>query len=115
MRRLAYHHRREASRLEESARELRSVAAAIRGALAPIPGISRMVWQGPAATRFEEEAAIQSAHLDVQADEITAEAVRFDREADDLRVEAARLFRQADRHEANQAAASTGSTIPAGS
>ena len=105
LRQKAHRNRTHANVLEESARSLRSVASSIRGLLSGVVGISRMVWQGPAATRFEEEAAVQSRNLDQQADEIWAEASGFDRKAAALRSEANWLVAEAARLEARQAAA----------
>lgn len=103
MRQQAYRYRREANVLEESAQVLRSVAASVRGLLSGIAGISRMVWQGPAATEFEQEAEVQSRKLDGQADEVSGEAGGFDSKAASLRSTATWLLHEAARIEAEQA------------
>ncbi len=105
MRQQAYRNRTEANVLEESAAILRSVASSLRGILSGIAGMSRMVWQGPAATRFEEEAEAQGRRLDQQADEIAGEAAGLDSKAASLRSDANWLLTEADRIEAQQAAA----------
>jgi len=105
MRQQAYRYRNEANVLEESAQILRSVAGSIRGLLSGIAGISRMVWQGPAASQFEEEAEVQSSNLDHQADEVAGEAAGFDSKAAGLRSSANWLLYEAARIEAEQAAA----------
>ncbi len=105
MRQKAHRNRTQANVLEESAQILRSVAISIRGLLSGIVGISRMVWQGPAATRFEDEAEAHNRSLDVQADEISGEAAGFDSRAAALRSEANWLIAEAARIEASQAAA----------
>ena len=106
MRQKAYRNRTEANVLEESAQILRTVAGSIRGLLSDLVGISRTVWQGPAATQFEEEAELQSRSLDGEADSIVAEATDFDQRAGQLRSEANRLIAEAARIEAQQAAES---------
>lgn len=105
MRQQAYRYRTEANVLEESAQVLRAVAASVRGLLSGIAGVSRMVWQGPAATEFEQEAEQQSRNLDGQADEINGEAAAFDSKASSLRSSANWLIHEASRIEAQQAAA----------
>lgn len=105
MRQKAARNRTEANVLEESARTLRSVASSIDGLLSGIAGMSRLAWQGPAASEFEEEAAAQSRKLDDQAAILDAEASGFDRKAADLRSQANWLIAEAARVEAAAAAA----------
>lgn len=105
MRHKAARNRTEARVLDESAQTLRSVAGSIRGLLSGIAGLSRTVWQGPAATDFEREAEVQSRDVDLQADLITAEAASFESKANRLRSEANWLLHEASRIEAQQAAA----------
>jgi len=105
MRQRAYRSRAQATALDESARVLHSVAAGIRGLLSGLVGMSRMVWQGPAATHFEEEAARQSSNLDEQAQVLSGEAGGFESKAIKLRREATWLLAEADRAEAQRAAA----------
>jgi uncharacterized protein YukE len=112
MRQQAYRYRTEANVLEESAQILRSVAGSVRGLLSGIAGISRMVWQGPAATQFEEEAVLQSRNLDQQADEISGEAAGFDSKSASLRSSASWLLHEAARIEAQQASAAAGAAPP---
>ena len=113
MRHKASRCRTEARVLDESAQTLRSVAGAIRGLLSGISGLSRTVWQGPAATEFERQADRQSRDVDQQADLISAEAAAFESKATGLRSEANRLFHEASRIEAQQAAAAAAvPTVP---
>ncbi len=93
----------EAKVLEESAQTLRSVARSIDGLLSGIAGLSRMVWQGPAATDFEQEAEMQSRSVDQQADELGAEAAGLESKASRLRAEANWLIHEASRIEVQQA------------
>jgi hypothetical protein len=102
MRHAASRKRSEARVLEESAQTLRVVAGSIRGLLSGIAGISRTVWQGPAATQFEREAEAQSRNVDQQADEIASEAGALETKADQLRTEANRFIHEASRIEALQ-------------
>ncbi len=104
MRQQASRRRTEARVLEESAQTLRSVAGSIDGLLSGIAGLSRMVWQGPAATDFEQEAEMQSRSVDQQAAELDAEAAAFASKANRLRTEANWLIHEASRIEAQQAA-----------
>jgi hypothetical protein len=110
MRRKANRNRTEANVLEESAHTLRAVAISVRGLLSGLVGISRMVWQGPAASRFEQEAEAHNRNLEAQADDIAGEAAGFDRRAAALRSEANRLVVEAARIEAAQAAAAPGAS-----
>ncbi len=114
MRQKASRYRTEARVLEESAHTLRSVATSIRGLLSDIAGISRTVWQGPAASQFEYEAEAQSRNVDQQADEIAGEASSFESRASQLRSEANRLLHDASRIEAQQAASDPTGTVPSG-
>lgn len=104
MRQQASRHRREAKVLDESAQTLRSVARSIDGLLSGIAGLSRMVWQGPAATDFEQEAEMQSRSVDQQADELDAEAAVLESQANRRRTEATWLIHEASRIEVQQAA-----------
>jgi hypothetical protein len=113
MRQKASRNRTEARVLEEAAQTLRSVAGSIRGLLSGIAGISRTVWQGPAATQFEREAEIQSRNVDQQADEIAGEAAAFESIAAQLRADSNWLIHEAVRIEAQMAA--TAMTAPTGS
>jgi len=113
MRHAASRKRTEVRVLEESAHSLRAVAGSIRGLLSGIAGISRTVWQGPAATQFEREAEAQSRNVDQQADEIASEAGALETRADQLRAEASRLIHEAVRIEALQTVADpTGAQSP---
>lgn len=114
MRHSASRNRTEARVLEESAQTLRAVAGSIRGLLSGIAGISRTVWQGPAATQFEHEAEIQSRNVDRQADEIASEANAFDRRAAQLRAEANRLIHEASRIEGLHALSDSTGGLPPG-
>lgn len=114
MRHTASRSRTEARVLEESAQTLRAVAASIRGLLSGIAGMSRTVWQGPAATQFEHEAEIQSRNVDQQADEIANEAGAFEKRAAHLRAEASRLAHEASRIEALQAVGDATGAPPPG-
>ena len=99
MRQKAARNRTEANVLEESAQILRSVAASIDGLLSGIAGMSRMVWQGPAATSFEEAAASHDSILNGEARVLRSEADGFDAKARTLRSEASWLDSEADRLE----------------
>lgn len=99
MRQQASRNRTEANVLEESAQILRSVAASIDGLLSGIAGMSRMVWQGPAATAFEADAVAHDSVLNGQADVLRGEASGFDSKARTLRSEANWLDAEADRIE----------------
>ncbi|NND02439.1 MAG: hypothetical protein HKN91_06595 [Acidimicrobiia bacterium] len=104
MRNQAARNRTEANVLDESARTLRSVAASIDGLLSGIAGMSRMVWQGPAATQFEEEAELHSRNVNEQADVLNGEAGGFESRARSLRSDANWLIAEAARIEAAEAA-----------
>ena len=105
MRSQAARNRTEANVLDESARTLRSVATSIDGLLSGIAGMSRMVWQGPAATQFEEEAEMHSRNLNDQAGILDGEAGGFESRARALRSDANWLIAEAARIEAAAAAA----------
>lgn len=105
MRNQAARNRTEANVLDESARTLRSVATSIDGLLSGISGMSRMVWQGPAATQFEEEAEMHSRNLNDQAGVLDGEASGFESRANTLRSNANWLVAEAARIEAAAAAA----------
>lgn len=100
MRQKAARNRTEANVLEESARTLRSVAQSIDGLLSGVAAMSRMAWQGPAATAFEVEAETQSRNLDEQARVLRGEAAGFEERARSLRAEANWLIAEAARIEA---------------
>ena len=108
MRQQATRNRTEANVLDESAQTLRTVATSIDGLLSGIPGISRMVWQGPAATQFEAEAEQQSDYLNEQAGVLRAEADGFESRARGLRSDANWLISEAARLEAEAAASIPG-------
>lgn len=114
MRHEASRNRTEARVLEESAQTLRAVAGSIRGLLSGIAGVSRTVWQGPAATQFEQEAEIQSRNVDEQADEIANEARAFEARAAHLQAEANRLVHEASRVEGLQPATASTVSLPSG-
>ena len=114
MRHKASRNRVEARVLEESAQTLRAVAGSIRGLLSGIAGISRTVWQGPAATQFEDEAEMQSRNVDQQADEIAGEAAAFESQAAQLRADANWLIHEASRIEAQQVATDPTGSLPSG-
>ena len=104
MRQQATRNRTEANVLDDSARTLRSVASSIDGLLSGIAGMSRMVWQGPAASQFEEEAEEHSRIVDEQAGVLRGEADGFETRASSLRSQASWLMSEAARIEAETAA-----------
>jgi len=113
MRNQAARNRTEANVLDESARTLRSVALSIDGLLSGVAGMSRMVWQGPAATQFEGQAEMHSRNLNEQADVLEGEAGGFESRAASLRSNANWLIAEAARLEA-AAAAAAASQAPGG-
>lgn len=100
LRRLADRKRAEADALVASASRLRATAGSFRDLLASIPDRSRTVWQGPAATDFEERAGAAGRELREEAQLVTGMASGFDREAGDLRAEARTLEERAAAEEA---------------
>lgn len=112
MRDQAARNRTEANVLDDSARTLRSVASSIDGLLSGIAGMSRMVWQGPAAIQFEAEAELQSRNLNEQADILEGEAAGFESRAAELRSAANWLIAEANRLEAAAAAAAASAAGP---
>jgi uncharacterized protein YukE len=107
LRQLADRKRAEADALTASASRLRTTADSFRDLLEGIPDQSRRVWQGPAATDFEDRAQAAARDLSQQAQVLSSTAIGFDRESADLRAEARVLDMRAAAEEA--------ATIPGGS
>jgi hypothetical protein len=101
--------RTEADALTSSAARLRTTADWFRDLLERVPHQSRRVWQGPAATDFEDRAQAASRELQQQAQVLLSTAAGFDQEAADLRAEARTLE---ERAAAEEAASGAGSAPP---
>lgn len=100
LRQLADRNRAEADALTASAARLRTTAESFRDLLEGIPDQSRRVWQGPAATDFEDKAQAADRDLRQQAQVLLSTASDFDREAADLRAAARGLEVRAAAEEA---------------
>jgi len=92
--------RAEADALTASASRLRTTADSFRDLLKGVTDQSRRVWQGPAATDFEDRAQAANRDLRQQAQALLSTATGFDREAVELRAAASALDLRAAAEEA---------------
>ena len=104
LRQLADLKRAEADALTASASRLRSMADTFRDLLEGIPDRSSRVWQGPAATDFEDEARAADRDLRQQAQILSSTATGFERDAADLTAQARAAEERAVAEEAATAA-----------
>ena len=109
LRQLADRKRAEADALSASATRLRTTADSFRDLLAGVSDRSREVWQGPAATDFEDGVQAADRDLRQQAQALSSTATGFDREAAELRAAARALYLQAATEEA---ASVSGGPVP---
>jgi len=113
MRYQAARNRTRASGLDSAAARLRVIADAIRTLLSDLSARSRQVWQGPAASDFEQRADAADAEVKAQAALLVSTAVDFEAQARALRSDAANLEAQATAAEVAAATAAAASALAA--
>lgn len=111
LRRRATQKRADAAEMEVDSGRLRVQAAALRGLLDPLVGMSRQVWVGPAAQEFESQVRRYGGIVDTQAARLEDIAGELARRAIAARHSAAGLDAQAAAAEAAAAAGAAPSPV----